>query len=164
MNNESRTQKVKSCTSCKRSLPLYFFGLRKCAVDGLNYTCKECRNFKKRQTYNIEAIEQTSILPLDQYNYLFIKNMPAFNINYDLIGLDLETLKLIKIFIGQLSCLGLIQLHYENNTKVGTPYSGHITDDVDFVLNFLNKKKIRLFYSHEINALQNWGYVSEANS
>lgn len=76
VGNESQSQKVKLCFSCKRHLPLNFFGVRLLSPDGYNPCCKECRNFRRRQAYQRPDSIDEPILPLNEHNTRFLWALP----------------------------------------------------------------------------------------
>lgn len=59
---------TKICGSCKRNLYIGSFGVFRKSKDGLNSTCLECRNFKRRCNYHKSATREPLIFPLSNHN------------------------------------------------------------------------------------------------
>lgn len=53
---ETQTQK-KKCSQCLHSLPIHCFGVNSSSSDGYNYTCKSCRNIKRKYHYKKDSID-----------------------------------------------------------------------------------------------------------
>ena len=53
---ETQTQK-KKCSQCQYDLPIYSFGLNCSSSDGYNYTCKTCRNTKRKYDYKKSSVD-----------------------------------------------------------------------------------------------------------
>lgn len=53
---ETQTQK-KKCSQCLLKLPIHSFGVNSSSSDGYNYTCKSCRNIKRRYHYKKNSID-----------------------------------------------------------------------------------------------------------
>lgn len=159
MNSESHTQKVKSCNSCRRSLPTFYFGLRKFSQDGYNPCCKECRNFRRRRAYQSPNDSSDAILPLNEHNRLFLLSLPDSTSKAILIGLDLVTLKPAHVFFKK-NCRDQFRLSVKITD--GAEYihiHGGLKDDfIDFVLPTLARLNIRLFHPEDSTTLFNWGF------
>ena len=67
MEYESQSQKSKTCQTCRRRLPIYYFGILQSSSDCYNYTCKECRNYRRRQAYK-KTEDFEYIPPLRDHN------------------------------------------------------------------------------------------------
>lgn len=52
---ETQTQK-KKFSQCFSNLPIHSFGVNTSSSDGYNYTCKSCRNIKRKYHYKRDSI------------------------------------------------------------------------------------------------------------
>ncbi len=158
MNSESPQTKVKSCNSCRRSLPTFYFGLRKFSQDGYNPCCKECRNFRRRRAYQSPNDSSDAILPLNEHNRHFLWTLPDSTTKAILIGLDLKTLKPAEVFFQRKRER---EFYLTINITSGAQYThvhGGLKDSfIDFVLPLLIRLNIRLFHPSDSVVLSNWG-------
>lgn len=153
MNSESPKTKVKSCNSCKRRLPIYYFGIRKYSKDGYNPCCKECRNFKRSSC----GEQSRDIIPLNSNNLKLI----TFTLNKgsgDLIGLNLQTLQLSTVKFSKIESEYHIQIQYNESDSIYLKFDGTKKIYIDIFISTLNKQNLRLFESDDIYGLSNWGY------
>ena len=158
MSSESPTQKVKSCNSCRRSLPLYYFGLRKFSADGYNPCCKECRNFRRRKAYQNPPDQTDSILPLTEHNRHFLWRLPESIRHEFFVGLDLKILKTIAVtYIKKSQNDFSLTVQMPDGTRHTQFHVGEKSSFIDFTLPLLNRLQIRLFHPGDAIALTNWG-------
>lgn len=153
MNSESPHTKVKSCYSCKRRLPIYYFGIRKYSHDGYNPCCKECRNFKR----NSRGDHCRDITPLNLNNFKLI----TFTLNKgsgDLIGLNLQTFQRSTVKFSKIESEFHIQIKHNESDSIYLKFEGTKKIYIDKCLSTLNKQNLRLFTSDDIYGLSNWGY------
>lgn len=71
MEQQSQSQKSKVCQTCRRELPVNYFGILKSSSDCYNYTCKECRNYRRRQAYK-KTEDFEYIPPLRDHNDMIL--------------------------------------------------------------------------------------------
>ena len=58
---------MKTCSRCKRKLPLSEFGVMRSRKDGLNYYCRECvREKSKRQYYKEKGCKLPEVISKQQ--------------------------------------------------------------------------------------------------
>lgn len=157
MNSETSTIKVKSCNSCKRSLPFNYFGIRKFSADGYNPCCKDCRSFRRRVVKNDNA-EQT--FPLNEHNRRFLLKLNKKGNWIELVGLNLKTLKPLKILYKQTCRDDIFYIKIKTTKKDGHTlvHYGTKEDFLELVLPSLLRLNIRLFFPQDRNTLINWGF------
>ncbi len=162
MNSESQTQKVKSCNSCKRTLPVYFFGIRKFSNDGYNPCCKECRNFRRRKAYQSPSDSSDPILPLNTHNTHFLWSIPDSTINDNFIGLELSSLLAADVTFKHRKNKGFwITVKIPNGPHYILIHFSEKTEFISFAIQLLERLKLRLFHPADLNALKNWGFSKE---
>ncbi|MES2803626.1 MAG: hypothetical protein V4654_14125 [Bdellovibrionota bacterium] len=158
MNSESPNQKVKSCNSCKRSLPLNYYGVRQSSNDGYSPCCKDCRNFRRRLSYNAETSTEPAILPLSEHNKAFIEQLNIAPKLIDFVGIDLTTLEMVSVEQKRKSN-GVIYftIKYKNGSSRGLMFQGTHIDYIVLVVKILHIYNIRLFYPWDFISMTNWG-------
>lgn len=96
MNSESQSPILKNCNSCRRLLPLESFGLLKSSRDMFNYTCRDCRNYKRRANFHKNSDEL--ILPLNKNNLKVLNDVIHMN-NVEIPSLLLNKGKLATLHL-----------------------------------------------------------------
>lgn len=158
MNNESLTQKFKSCNACKRLLPTNFFGIRKFSADGYNPCCKDCRNFRRRMAYQSPSESTDPILPLNEHNRHFMWSLLDSSTHEILTGLDLKNLEAVKVAFRKNNMnIFFLTVTMNDNSEYTHIHGGQKASFIDFVLPLLMRLQIRLFHSMDAIALTNWG-------
>lgn len=159
MNSETQFQKVKSCNACKRTLPIHFFGIRKFSKDGYNPTCKDCRNFRRRQAYKTPDNSDDPCYPLNEHNKKFLWTISESKRKVELLGLQLNSLEAFEV---------LYEFHHPQIFKITlkmysssyTHIHGGTKDEfIAFALLLMDRFNIRLFHPDDSIALSNWGMI-----
>lgn len=96
VNNTTQNSPSKVCKSCMRLLPFNYFGVKLSSRDGHNSRCKDCRNFKRRESYKSHRAD-LDIFPLAQNNTNIVHGIMNQFKTQELLALDL--IKFVRLTI-----------------------------------------------------------------
>jgi hypothetical protein len=159
VNSESLPSiKVKSCNSCRRTLPTHYFGLRKYSDDGYNPCCKECRNFRRRRAYRFPNDIDEPIFPLNEHNHRFLWSLNKNPRVEFLVGLEVSTLQSTKVKLDRNSRdYFSLTVQYQSGSSRTHIHGGDFSEFVEFAILLLERCGVRLFHPEDHIALNNWG-------
>ena len=73
MHQQTQSQNIKVCNSCRRTLHTSLFGINSKSKDGFNSCCKECRNYRRRRSYHNSTDLEQIVFPLNENNQRVIE-------------------------------------------------------------------------------------------
>lgn len=134
---------TKICGSCKRNLYIGSFGAFRKSKDGLNSTCRECRNFKRRCSYHGANSNEQFIYPLNLHNLLVLNEINPQHSKTIVYGLSQRDGSQVVIqVIHEQNCWTIVINENDRQWLISGACLAFLKDTV---LPFFTKKGIRLF-------------------
>lgn len=155
----------KKCISCRRTLPIEYFGVYRYRSDGYNPNCKECQVYRRKRLYRERVPRDAdilntplAILPLQEHNLTLLESSLPTNKKYakELRGTSLSDGSKYLIIMAKLDGMYSFEMRRMpliENPEAEDKYYTVSEDFLKFVGSLLFSREIRLHLGENLDIM-----------